>query len=323
MEGGSEVSAKVQMKEVVKMDKKLVATPEGVSPPQGFLERVIEMIHAFRPLEFQNGAPLIALFDEKSGAYYVNCHLSGTHLASKTDLDAVLDPDDTDEYKLNRELIRDTYAYKAMERDARDGRRFEELVVEYDISYRPEKCLKVFGGQHRIQAIKQATKTKGDIHHGVRVYLGLSVSQRVEIATVNNTSIAVSADLLDRMREDLLGTELRSWCQQVGLLEKGADFADRRSAEGVPTVRIARTLVVNFHEGRNAKEDDYLVPVVCSSGQELDKNYSKVRGAIEWSDATLITMGKEFAGVHQTQREKILAKTQKRYIEFANKAIHP
>ena len=74
-------------------------------------------------------------------------------IASKADLDAVLDPDESEDYKLNRELSLDSYAYSVMERDALEGRSFEDIVVEYDTSYRSEKPLKVFGGQHRITAI--------------------------------------------------------------------------------------------------------------------------------------------------------------------------
>jgi len=126
-----------------------------------------------------------------------------------------------------------------MEQDALNGRSFEDMVVEYDTSYRIKKPLKVYGGQHRLRAIEKAKDVKGSVFHGVRVYFDLSREQKVEIATVNNTSIAVPNDLLDRMREQLLGSELRDWCQSVGLLEKGEDFADRRSPD-TPTVRIPR-----------------------------------------------------------------------------------
>ena len=42
-----------------------------------------------------------------------------------------------------------------MESDALKGRSFEDLVIEYDTSYKADRPLKVFGGQHRIEAIKE------------------------------------------------------------------------------------------------------------------------------------------------------------------------
>src|SRR3990172_5587862 len=179
-----------------------------------------------------------------------------------------------------------------MEQDALNGRSFEDMVVEYDTSYRIKKPLIVYGGQHRLRAIEKAKDVKGSVFHGVRVYFDLSREQKVEIATVNNTAIAVPNDLLDRMREQLLGSDLRDWCQQVGLLGRGDDFADRRSPE-IPTVRIARTLLVNFYMGKEAPEDSFHQPILCKSGG-VDDDYMKVRDRITWSDPALLKMGKEF-----------------------------
>src|SRR4030043_1533387 len=152
-----------------------------------------------------------------------------------------------------------------MEKDAFQGRSFEDMVIEYDTSYRSDLPLKVYGGQHRIRAITKAEKQKGSTVHGIRVYFNLSREQKVEIATINNTSISVPNDLLDRMREQLLGSELRDWCQTVGLLERGEDFADRRSPDA-PTVRVARTMLVYFYMGLDANQlDDFHQPIICKS----------------------------------------------------------
>ena len=138
-------------------------------------------------------------------------------------------------------------------------------MVEYDTSYKHEQPLKVYGGQHRISAITRCVKAKGNIIHGIRVYFGLTREQKVEIATVNNTSISVPNDLLDRMHEQLEGQQLREWCQKVGLLSKSEDFADRRSPDS-PTVRVARTLLVNYFVGNKAKIEDFHKPALCKSG---------------------------------------------------------
>lgn len=295
-----------------------------VSPqlnPSGEIMRIIEdFLKNFMPFEISTGAKLVLHFDKKSGAYYFICHLDGQTLVTKCDLEASLDNDDEDEiYKLNRDITEDKSAYKLMEKDALAGRSFEDLVIEYDTSYREQKPLKIYGGQHRIQAIRNTLSNSGSSFHGIRVYFSLSREQKVEIATVNNTSIAVPNDLIDRMREQLLGTELRDWCHAVGLLESGEDFSDKRS-HVVPTVRIARTLIVNYYKGLDSSDEDFHQPIVCKSGG-IDEDYDRVRGRANWSDANLLEMGRQFARLHQLQRERVNEREQESYAEFARKAL--
>jgi len=275
----------------------------------------------FPPYELQKGAKLCLYFDKKSKAYYLLCHLEGSVLAQYSDINATLGNDDEDEiYKLNRDLTIDQTAYKDMEKDAAEGRSFEDIVLEFDKSYRQAKPLKVYGGQHRINAISINEKTNGNILHGVRVYFGLSREQKVEIAMVNNTAIAVPNDLIDRMREQLLGSELRNWCQKVGLLESGQDFADRRSPE-IPTVRIARTLIVNFVYAQKATEiTGFHEPTLCKSGG-VDDDYIGVRKQINWDDPALIEMGRQFASLHLQQRKIVSERADENYAEFARKAL--
>jgi hypothetical protein len=302
------------------MDDKIVIPPIA-SPPSKILKCVKDFINSFHPYEIILGIKLILYYDEKSRAFYITCHLSAKTLTQYTDLEATIDADEEDElYKLNREITEDQAAYIAMERDAQDGRSFEDIVIEFDRSYRPKKPLKVYGGQHRIQAISKAKDYKGEVLHGVRVYFDLTRDQKVEIATVNNTSIAVPNDLLDRMREQLLGSELRDWCQKVGLLEKGEDFADRRSPD-IPTVRIVRTILVNYYLGLNATlNDDHHQPIVCKSGG-VDEDYLNIRDQIKWPDEDLSEMGRQFARLHKKQRETVLNRDEDSYAEFARKAI--
>jgi len=297
--------------------------PDGFTAQADVTDKVTAFIQNFKTYELDNSVPLLLFLDRRSEAFYVICHVESNALASKTDVEAVLDPEESEEYKLNRDIYTDTYAYKLMESDAVGGRSFEDIVVEYDASYRPETPLKVFGGQHRIIAIKEAVKKNVSVMHGVRVYFNLSVEQKVNIAMANNTSIAVSNDLLDRMQEDLLGAHLREWCQAVGLLHQGQNFADRRSPEGIPTVRIARTLIVNFYRAKNAKKANYQLPVVCKSGPGVDPDYGQLRDTIDWSYKALKAMGQTFAKLHRLQRERVLTRNSDNYIEFANKCIHP
>lgn len=299
----------------------LLIIPSGLKPESKIVKRIKYFINTFEPFEIKNGAKLVLYFDEKSKAYYLTCHLDGGTLVTNCDIEASLDVNEDEDiiYKLNRDITEDQAAYRLMEEDALKGRSFEDIVIEYDISYRSEKSLKVYGGQHRIRALTKAKKEKGSVFHGIRVYFNLSREQKVEIATVSNTSIAVPNDLLDRMREQLLGSELRDWCQTIGLLDKGEDFADRKSPDA-PTVRIARTLLVNFHLGRGAKDDDFHQPIVCKSGG-LDEAYMKVREKIDWSAKGLINMGKYFTHLHKLQKERVSGREEDSYAEFARKAL--
>lgn len=282
-----------------------------------------QFLKAFEPLELRLGTRLVLLRDEKSKAFYVVCHLDGKTIASKADLDAVLDPMESEDYKLNRGLYLDTYAYCKMEKDALLGRNFEDLVIEYDTSYRPDIPLKVFGGQHRVKAIMQALSKGLSEYHGVRIYFGLDKDQKLDIAIANNTAIAISNDLLDRMNEQHLGPDLRKWCQSVGILGKDDDFADKRNPEGIPTVRVVRTLLVNYFLGKSSEKDAFHMPIVCSSGPAIDDKYQLVRDKINWSDRNLRRVGQEFAKLHELQRDTVLDRKEDSFIEFANKVTHP
>lgn len=301
---------------------KIIVVPDEKTPAD-VVKKAEEFVTILKPYEFTKEVHHVLFADKKSKAYYIICHLPADTIAAKADLEAVLDPEESEDYKLNRDLYLDTSAYRLMESDAVNGRSFEDIVVEYDTSYRHEKPLKVYGGQHRVQAIRVAVKNGVILPHGVRVYFLLSVDQKYDIAIANNTSIAVANDLLDRMQEELLGNELREWCQEVGLLAKGQNFADRRSPEGIPSVRIARTLIVNYYDGKKADKDAFHMPIVCTSGSGMDKHYTSVRSEVDWADADLKEMGQEFVKLHRAQREKVLTRKKNRFLEFANKAIHP
>ena len=298
----------------------LVLIPASIKPNQKVKDKIEDFLKLYQPYENSNGSKLILYFDEKSGAYYLICHLSASTLASSCDLEASIDGDEEDEiYKLNRDITEDQAAYKIMEEDALKGRSFEDMVIEFDTSYRKSKPLKVYGGQHRIKAIQKAVKQKNEVFHGIRVYFDLSRDQKVEIATVNNTSIAVPNDLLDRMREQLMGSELRDWCQLVGLLDKGRDFADRKSPD-IPTVRIVRTLLVNYYLGLDAKHEDFHQPIVCKSGG-IDEDYLKIREKAAWSDERLAEMGRQFARLHKLQKDTVSGREKDSYGEFARRAL--
>src|SRR5438045_97098 len=118
--------------------------PGLVAAPQTVTRKIDEFLNQFEPYEVKNSTKLHLYFDEKSQAFYLTCHLDAKTLARSCDTEATLDSEDDDEiYKLNREITEDQAAYVAMERDALNGRSFEDIVLEFDTSYRPKnrsKC---------------------------------------------------------------------------------------------------------------------------------------------------------------------------------------
>lgn len=295
--------------------------PKTLNPSSEVKKLMKDFLNTFSIYEIENGSSLILNYDHKSKAFYLMCHLTSIDLINYSDLEATLDIDNEEDviYKLNREITEDQTAFKTMEDDAKEGRSFEDLVIEYDKTYRKEKPLKIYGGQHRVRAISNAEEQINKVNHGIRIYFDLNRNQKVEIATISNTSIAVPNDLLDRMREQLLGSELRDWCQNVGLLKPEQDFSDRKSFE-VPTVRIARTLLINYFLGKETKLDDFHQPIVAKSGGD-DEKYLEIRERINWRDPNLLRLGKEYAKLHTAQRRSVTERSDDNLSEYARKAL--
>ena len=111
-----------------------IILPGQLNVPLQVTGLIEDFVRDFRPYELKTGGKAHVLLDEKSGAYYLTCHLEGRVLTKSCDNEATLDAaDDDDEiYKLNREIQEDVTAFKSMEKDASQGRSFEDLVLEYD-----------------------------------------------------------------------------------------------------------------------------------------------------------------------------------------------
>src|SRR5262249_12290354 len=142
-------------------------------------------------------------------------------------------------------------AFEKMKEDARGRRSFSNIVAEYTLAFDPDHPLKIIGGQHRYEAIRLAFDANVDEWHGVKVYFRLDPEQRLDVQLISNTNIAVSPDLFDRMQETIEGPQLRAWCQEVGLLEQGTDFADKRQRGRAITVQAARTFIMNYFGGKS------------------------------------------------------------------------
>jgi len=308
---------------------------EKASENQRVRDQVETFLEEVETLEKRLGAPVVIYQDGPMGSYYIKCSMPAKDACPLLDLDARLDPGSPDSYRANRELLLDHHTYKRMKIDAERGREFNDIIVEYSKEYSPEKPLKVWGGQHRSRAIQEAfegRKTSRD--HGFRVYFCLSTKQRTELALVSNTNIAVSNDLFDRLQEEtLIGTDLRDWCYKIRLLQPKEDFPDRAAGAERITVKLARTFIVNFFEGRTTgaslKEDQLdrtiYEPYLCESGPSLDPRYAELieaNGSKIWMDDSLLQAGKSFAHLHNAQRAAVKDNPGIRNLKgFRNKAL--
>jgi hypothetical protein len=277
----------------------------------------------FSPLEEE----LLVMTDFCTKAYYIESHLLAEKILKLGTIDVPLDPDEQNEYRANREIVEDNNAYLKMKEDAKLGRTFSNIVAEYNLDFDEETPLKIIGGQHRFNAIKEAfEESKINCNHNIKVYFGLDNEQRLDVQLISNTNIAVSSDLLDRMFETLKGPELRNWCQSVGLLAQGQDFADKKQRSSQITVRLARSFILSYLKGKKDKKKKYdkvnPIPIIAKTGI-IDDQWEAVRakGKKIWTDPVMIKAGKEFAKLHQKQKEYYELK-RKKNLEYANKAIN-
>lgn len=293
---------------------------------------VIEFLSKVKSLESSHNMAIIVFQDGASGSYYIKCSLSAEDAAKLCDLSAKLDVKNPESYRANRELLLNHATYLKMEDDSAKGREFNDIIVEYNTDYKRILPLKVWGGQHRINAIKVKGKKAGR-YHGFRIYFNLSKKERTELALVSNTNISVSNDTFDRMIEEtLFGNVLRNWCRKVGLLNNSDDFPDTGSRSEKITVKRARSFIVNFYngkeEGKRIKTEDLdrkvYDPYLVASGVKIDPVYETIIQKYNiLSDKAIIKAGKKFWALHQAQYKSVTdPKTKTRnFKSFRNKAL--
>lgn len=281
-----------------------------------------DFINVCKPVE---SLPVLVMRDNRTGAYFVEVHVLADDLVRSATVDVPLDPDDSPEYRANREVVEDHVAFAQMKEDAKSRRSFSNLVCEFTKAFDEEHPLKIIGGQHRFTAIEDALKAGVNEHHGVKLYFALDNEQRLDVQLISNTNIAVSTDLFDRMTETLAGPELRNWCQKVGLLKAGEDFADRRARGNPLTVRAARTFIVNYFLGSAVEPKKFdqteTTPVLLKSGVQVDEwTELKAQEPNLWADANLELAGNEFAKLIHAQRSRFTTADGKRKAGSADSA---
>lgn len=302
--------------------------------PEETLAEIKEFREAIPTIEKKQGQPFLMIHDKKSNTFYTECHISGNDFIKFSDPNSTIDPELEELSKANRELETDNYYYEQMVNDAKEGRSFSDIIIEYNINYNESKPLKILGGQHRNQAIIEAVKDKVNIIHGIKVYFNLEKEQREDIMRIANTNINVATDLRDRLREDVLKPLLKKFGHETGMLKQGDNFGDKRryDDEFSPTVRMMRSFIVNFFQGKEFKEDidkEAHIPYLCKSGKDIDseylKYYNKFKSKDKFDDTQLIGAGKMFAKLHDTQfknAENIKSSAKREYkIKAYNLAI--
>jgi hypothetical protein len=265
-----------------------------------------EFAKTFHPLEKQN--QLIEMRDLRTGARYCECHIKGNRIVSLGTTDVPLDPEEQPDYRANRDVVLNSTAFRTMKEDAKQKRSFSNIVAEYTQEFDQEHPLKIIGGQHRFEAIREALAAGVDEYHGVKVYLGLDITQRLDVQLISNTNIAISGDLFDRLQETFQGPELRNWCQSVELLEPCQDFADSYERGGALSVKMARTFITNYFNGTKIDPKTFelvdTTPVICpTGGPDPEWEALKANNPQLWIDAGLQAAGKEFSALVKAQRD--------------------
>lgn len=307
-----------------------------VNPNSKIKGLVEELASNVNIMECSLGMSLVVFQDGVSGAYYVKCSIQANDAAPLCDLEAKLDYKSAESFKANRDLSTRNKTYQKMELDAGNGREFNDIIVEYNTEYKSLKPLKVWGGQHRINAITQKG-SKSNRFHGFRIYFDLTPQQRTEVALISNTSMSVANDTFDRMIEETkFGDRLRLWCVKVGLLKETDNFPDALSRSDNISVKLARSFVVNFYQGKEnggslspeQLDSNVYEPYSASTGSTgetvVDKEYEQIMNSINiLDDDALITAGEKFSALHHAQ-VKAIEKSQDKTLRkksFKNKAL--
>jgi hypothetical protein len=265
---------------------------------------VLEFCDLFEPLERSR---IVILTDDLTGAAYTECHIRASVMVNNGTTNVPLDPDESPEYRANRDIVTSHSAFERMQNDAIGGRKFSDIVCEY--SPNEVEKLQIIGGQHRFEAISGAFHEGVNVHHGLKVYFDLDKEQRLDVQVISNTNISVPTDLLDRMFATMEGADLRNWCQKCRLLESGQDFADKSKAGSPITVKEARTFIINYFSGKSIDPKKFelleTTPKVVETGKRDPALWKQTLTTHPdlWQDGALIEAGRQFANLIVAQRE--------------------
>ena len=131
-------------------------------------ELIQEFISRFQPVERTDVLHLFV--DARTGALYSECHINADKLVPLSTTDVPLDPEEQAEYRANRDIVADHAAFRVMKDDAKQRRSFSNIVTQFTTEFDTEHPLKIIGGQHRFEAIKEAQANGINEAHGIKVY---------------------------------------------------------------------------------------------------------------------------------------------------------
>lgn len=289
---------------------------ENSKQDNGIKGLVTTFLEKIPTLEKALNLPVIIFQDGVNKSYYIKCSIRASIVSQLVDLNAKLSTDDKISFRANRELLLGHKTYQKMQADALEGREFNDIIVEYNFGYKPDKPLKIWGGQHRSKAIIESA-TATDRYHGFRVFFNLTTQQRTELALVSNTNISVSNDTFDRMLEEtMFGNSLRDFFQTIGFLNKSEDFPDVGSKSDKITVKLARSFIVNFYLGKDKSEQlprdeidrNFYDPYLVETGVVIDLKYKGMMDNYKSEiirDKELLKAGKEYYRLHKAQQDAI------------------
>ncbi len=129
------------------------------------------------------------------------------------------------------------------------------------------------------------------------------------------------------VRETAKGSDLRQWCQTVGLLESGKQFTDSYVRRGPISVRMARTFISNYFEGKRFDTTNFgaraTMPMLYKPGAG-DEEWEKIKTEHPdiWQDAGLMKAGQEFAALIKAQRDAFSGKKTKPPVDYPEKALN-
>ncbi len=130
-------------------------------------ESVDEFVAQCSPIEKDK---LLVYVDARTRARYCECHLRASKLVELGTIDVPLDPDEQPDYRANREIVEDHVAFEKMKEDAKGRRTFSNIVAEFATAFDSAHPIKIIGGQHRFNAIREALEDGVDELHGLKVY---------------------------------------------------------------------------------------------------------------------------------------------------------
>lgn len=300
---------------------KFLNCPSELIPMQ---QKIVEAVNKFTSdFPLLESETFYILVDRRTNAFFSECHIPAENLIESGTIDVPLDPENQPEFRANREFQEDHTAYKQMLEDAKKNRMFSNIVCEFNTSYQSEKPIKIIGGQHRFLAIEDAFKSGVNEYHGIKIYFLLDKEQRLDVQIISNTNIAVATDLLDRLFETSKGPELLNWCHQVGLLDAGEQFADKKQRGSQISVRGARTFILNYFQGKKIEDKKFdlsdTTPTIAKTGV-IDDAWETLRNQPGvWKDKELLEAGKQFSILHNAQKDYF--KNNVKQGEYSEKAI--